>query len=156
LGGSGRCAARTRAPATITAPAATIAANMPHAMPTVAARSETSGLSNSRQISSSSAQPPANVIATPSPPGRWKPFCCERAQTRKSTASATSNTAASTNVKTCSADRLSVTKRPCWTSKNDFSYHGSTIVNASAAAAMPARRISGASLRSAVSGASLT
>ena len=59
-----------------------------------------SGLSNSRQTSSSTAQPPASVIATPSPPGRWKPRCCERAHTRNSTANDTSSTAASTNVKT--------------------------------------------------------
>ena len=52
------------------------------------------------------AQPPASVIATPSPPGRWKPCFCERAQTRKRTATATSRIAASTNVKTPSADTL--------------------------------------------------
>ena len=46
------------------------------------------------------------MIATPSPPGRWKPFFCERAHTRKTTATATSRIAASTNVNAPSADTL--------------------------------------------------
>ena len=55
---------------------------MPHWIPTVAARSETSGLSNRRHTSSSSAQPPAAMITTPSPPGRWNALRCDRAQIR--------------------------------------------------------------------------
>ena len=79
LGGSGRPAARTRAPAATSAAAASSEKKMPHWMPTVAARSSTSGLSNRRHTISASAQPPARETMKPSPPGRWKAWRCERA-----------------------------------------------------------------------------
>ncbi len=121
---------------------------MPHSIPTVAPGSDTSGLSNSRHTSSSSAQPPASEITTPSPPGRWNPLRWLRAQTRNSTPPAVSSTAASTNVNTPNALRLSVTKACSPRGRNDFEYHGSTSEKASAPAAMPALRSSGGSSRS--------
>jgi hypothetical protein len=48
-------------------------------MPTVAARSSTSGLSNSRHTISASAQAPAAETTKPSPPGRWKAWRWARA-----------------------------------------------------------------------------
>ena len=150
FGGSGRWAARTRAPVAASTPAARSAANMPHWIPTVAPGSDTDGLSKSRQTRSSTAHPPAAMITVPSPPGRWKPLRWPRAQTRNSTPSATSSTAASTNENTWSAERLAVAdtgRRPLST-KKDFSYHGSSTVRASTAAAAPACCSSGARPRS--------
>ena len=77
FGGSGRWAARIRCPAAASAAPTSIATKIPHCTPTVP--DATSGLSNSRQISRNTTQPPAIVIAQPSPPGRWKPRSCERA-----------------------------------------------------------------------------
>ncbi len=82
LAGSGRPAARTRAPAATSAPAASSATKMPQSMPTVVAGPLIEGLSNRRQISSTSTQAPASETITPSPPGRWKRLRWVRAHTR--------------------------------------------------------------------------
>src|SRR3954453_7832695 len=68
LGGSGRPAARTRAPAATSAAAASSAKKIPHWMPTVAAGSWTPGLSNSRPPTSTRAPLPAAGPRGPGPP----------------------------------------------------------------------------------------
>src|SRR3954465_3529939 len=146
LGGSGRPAARTRAPAATRPAAASSAKKIPHWMPAVAAGAWTPGLSNSRHTTSTRAHAPAAETTAPSPPGRWKAWRCARAHTRNSTASATSRIAASTQVKTWSAERESDTAREPW--KNDTWYHGSSSEKTSAAAAPPVMRDSGGSERS--------